>query len=221
MRGLYAIADLATLTTRGVDVLAFARAVMAVRPAAFQLRAKDLPARDMLGLLRALGPICRQAGVPLVANDRVDVAALAGCDYVHLGQTDGPYDRIQSLAPGLRVGISTHDLDQLARALAHRPAYVAYGPVYATTSKVPADPVVGIDGLRAAHVLARAARVPLVAIGGIVLERAHEVAAHAEAGAVIAGLLPPGHVDLAEVTARARRMHAALGESFVSVETSG
>src|ERR1700722_17439000 len=166
MRGLYAIADTNTLATRGVDVVAFVRAVALARPAAIQLRAKGLPAREMLSLLRAIGPMCRSAGVPLVANDRVDVAALAGCDCVHIGQDDVPYEIVHNIAPRIRIGVSPHDLDQLGRAVAHRPWYVAYGPVYATTSKTPADPVVGIAGLRAARVAARAAGGPLGAAGG-------------------------------------------------------
>ena len=208
MRGLYAIADVKTLAARGVDVIPFARAVVAARPAAIQLRAKELPAREMLALLRLLGPICRHAGVPLVANDRVDVAALAGCDYVHIGQDDVPYDIVHRLTPRLLVGVSTHDLDQLAKALAHRPAYVAYGPVYPTASKTPPDPVVGIAGLRAAHALARAAGVPLVAIGGITLERAPEVAACADAGG--------GHrrrFSRADGAGRSRRGHRARAAS--------
>jgi thiamine-phosphate pyrophosphorylase len=211
MRGLYAIADVKTLAARGMDVVAFVRAVSVVRPAAIQLRAKELPAREMLALLRALAPICRHAGVPLVANDRVDVAVLAGCDCVHIGQDDVPFDVVHRLAPELPVGVSTHDLDQLARALERRPAYVAYGPVYPTASKEAPDPVVGLAGLRAAHVVARAAGVPLVAIGGITIERAREVGASADAGAVISGLLPAdGPIEPADVTSRARRLHAAL-----------
>ncbi len=212
MRGLYAIADVKTLAARGVDVIAFVRAVVAARPAALQLRAKELPAREMLSLLRELSAICRGAGVPLVANDRVDVAELAGCDHVHVGQDDLPFETVRRLAPRLRVGVSTHNLEQLARALAPRPSYVAYGPVYPTASKAGADPVVGIEGLKAAHVAARAAGVPLVAIGGITLDRAREIARSADAGAVIAGLFPSADapVDLAQVTARARRLNETL-----------
>jgi thiamine-phosphate pyrophosphorylase len=225
MRGLYAIADVTTLSARGVDVLAFARAVVAVRPAAFQLRAKDLSAREVLSLLRALGPVCRNAGVPLVANDRVDVAALAGCDCVHIGQDDLPFEIVHHLAPRLRVGVSTHSLEQLQRALAHRPAYVAYGPVYPTASKAKPDPVVGLAGLRAAHSAAKLAGVPLVAIGGITLDRGRDVAECADSGAVIAALLPgDAKPEAAEITARARRLHAALlGEDDVSpaAEASG
>jgi thiamine-phosphate pyrophosphorylase len=215
MRGLYAIADVAALADRGLDVVAFARAVLVARPTALQLRAKDLPAREMLALLRALSPMCRNAGVPLVANDRVDVAALAGCDYVHIGQEDGPIEIAHRIAPSLRIGVSTHTPEQLLRALEHRPAYVAYGPVWPTSSKGNADPVVGLAGLRAAHAVARVSGVPLVAIGGITLERAPDVAASSDAAAVIAALLPEG-ADYAEVTARARRLHAALSRPLDS-----
>jgi thiamine-phosphate pyrophosphorylase len=212
MRGLYAIADVGTLARRRVDLVTFARAVLLARPTALQLRAKDVPAREMLALLRALSPMCRNAGVPLVANDRVDVAALAGCEYVHLGQEDVQYDVAHRLAPQLKVGVSTHNAEQVASALALRPDYVAYGPVYPTGSKPDASPVVGLAGLRAAHAAARAARIPLVAIGGITPERAADVAPFTDAIAVIAGLLPPGDgpVDFGEVTARAMHLQAAF-----------
>jgi thiamine-phosphate pyrophosphorylase len=211
MHGLYAIADVGALSARGVDVLPFARAVLAARPAALQLRAKDVGAREMLSLLRALLPMCRHAHVPLVANDRADVAALAGCDIVHIGQHDLPIDIVRRLAPQLGVGVSTHDPEQLARALADRPTYVAYGPVFPTASKENPDPVVGLPALRAAHAAAARAQIPLVAIGGITLERAIDVADAADAGAVIGALLPPtGAVEMDEVTARARALHAAL-----------
>jgi thiamine-phosphate pyrophosphorylase len=210
MRGLYAIADVATLAARRVDVVTFSRAVLAARPVALQLRAKDLPAREMLSLLRALSPMCRAAGVPLVANDRVDVAALAGCDYVHIGQEDLPFEMAHRIAPALKVGVSTHTIAQLRKALEQKPSYVAYGPIFATSSKAGADPVVGLAGLAAAFVLTRAAGIPLVAIGGITLERASGVAEVCDAAAVIAALIPEDAADPAEITLRARRLHAAL-----------
>jgi thiamine-phosphate pyrophosphorylase len=220
MRGLYAISDVATLADRGIDVIDFSRAVLAARPAALQLRAKGVPPREILSLLRVLLPISRHAGVPLVINDRVDVAALAGTDCVHVGQDDMPIESVRRIAPGLRVGISTHSLEQLARALEHRPAYVALGPIYATSSKVDADPVVGLATLRVAHAMARAAGVPLVAIGGITLERAPDLADATDAAAVIAALLPSEGGDLAEVTLRARRLDAALTAHPVATQRS-
>src|SRR6516164_1745367 len=164
MRGLYAIADVDTLDARGLDPVAFADAVLRASPAALQLRAKGVPAREALALLRELAPMCHRAGVPLVANDRPDLAILAGCDAVHVGQSDMPIDRVRRIAPGLGVGVSTHDLDQLDAALAARPLYVAYGPVFETTTKTNPDPVVGVGALRAARAHAVAAGVPLVGI---------------------------------------------------------
>jgi thiamine-phosphate pyrophosphorylase len=208
---LYAIADVGILSARNIDVLAFSKAVLLARPAALQLRAKDVPAREILALLRALHPMCRQLHVPLVANDRADVAALAGCDLVHIGQTDMAIEMVRRLAPGIGVGISTHNASQLACALEHRPAYVAFGPVYPTESKVDPDPVVGVAALRAAHAQAIAAGVPLVAIGGITLENAIDVAAAADACAVIGALVPPaGTIDFDAITHRARLLHEAL-----------
>ncbi len=210
MRGLYAIVDLGALATANVDPMAFARAVLAARPTALQVRAKEVPAREVLGLLRALVPACRAAGVMLVANDRADVAALGGADAVHLGQDDLPIELARSLSPRLKIGLSTHTPEQLARALEQRPDYVAYGPVFATRSKENPDPVVGLEGLRVASALARAARTPLVAIGGIELANAPAVGALADAAAVIGALV---HGGLDGVTRRALALGAALGGS--------
>jgi len=217
MKGLYAIVDTKLLASRRTDPIAYARALLAARPCALQLRAKDLPAREMLALLRQLGPMCRQNGVPLVANDRVDLAALAGCEAVHIGQEDLPFELVHRIAPQLSIGISTHTPEQLERALVSRPRYVAYGPVFATTTKSNPDPVVGLEGLRAASLLARAAGIPLVAIGGITLARVHEVASLADACAVISDLYLPG-ASLADATERARAFRSAFGVSGPSLE---
>jgi thiamine-phosphate pyrophosphorylase len=217
MKGLYAIVDTGFLARRGTDPIAFARAVLEARPAALQLRAKDVPARAILALLRSLGPLCRQAGVPLVANDRADLAALAGCDAVHIGQEDLPFDLVHRIAPQLAVGISTHNPAQLDRALAVKPRYVAYGPVFATATKTNPDPVVGTDGLRIAAAKARVAGIPLVAIGGITLERAELIANDADMFAVIADLHPEG-ASLREVTDRAHAFQAAFGTHGIPPE---
>jgi thiamine-phosphate pyrophosphorylase len=217
MKGLYAIVDTKVLAARGTDPLAYAKALLEVRPAALQVRAKDVGAREILAILRALGNMCRQLGVPLVANDRADLAALAGCECVHIGQEDLPYELVHRIAPQLAVGISTHNLEQLEKALAFKPRYVAYGPVYETATKMNPDPVVGLDGLRQASRIARAAGVPLVAIGGITLARVHEIVELADACAVIADLYLPG-ATLADVTARARTIHLAMGGTPRSIE---
>jgi thiamine-phosphate pyrophosphorylase len=217
MRGLYAIADVDTLDARGLDPVCFADAVLRASPAALQLRAKGVPAREALALLRALAPMCHRAGVPLVANDRPDLAILAGCDLVHVGQADMPIDRVRRIAPGLGVGVSTHTIEQLDAALATRPAYVAFGPIFETHTKADPDPVVGLSRLATAGERAHSAAVPLVAIGGITPERTTDLVEFVDAVAVVSGLLPAlddsraSHADLlAEVTARALAFQRAF-----------
>jgi thiamine-phosphate pyrophosphorylase len=212
MRGLYAIVDVSTLTRLHLSVVDVAGAVALAHPAALQLRAKDLAPRETLQLLRALHPICRSAGVPLFANDRVDLAALAGCEGVHVGQEDMPIATIRRMAPALLVGVSTHTPEQARRAFADRPDYIAFGPIFETHSKSQPDPAVGVETLRA---VAAGSPVPVVAIGGIDLERAYEVGRATHLGAVIAGLLPDdaGNGQLAAITERARALHAALASN--------
>ncbi len=192
MRGLYAIIDLGTLDALEADVVLFGQALLAAKPAALQLRAKDASARRVLSLLRALLPACRAAGVPLVINDRPDYAALAGCDLVHVGQTDMSATRSRALAPSVGVGVSTHDSEQLERAIGDHPSYIAFGPVYETRTKTDSEPVVGLSALRAVYERTRDEAIPLVAIGGITRDRVRDVAPFCDAIAVIAALVPPG-----------------------------
>jgi thiamine-phosphate pyrophosphorylase len=203
MRGLYAIVDVDFAERRGVEPLALLDALLEGAPAAVQIRAKSLGAGAHLALLRAAVAACRGAGVPVYANDRPDLAVLSGCVGVHVGQDDLSVPDVRRFAPALEIGVSTHDRTQLDAALALSPDYVAFGPVFATTSKQRPDPVVGLEGL--AEAAARVAgRIPLVAIGGIDLARAAEVARWASAWAVIGALVPEG--GLAGTPERARAL---------------
>ena len=219
MRGLYAIVDVASLERRGLDPVRFAESVLDARPAALQLRDKAGGARRTLALLRAIAPAAARAGVPFFANDRPDLALLAGCVGVHVGQDDVPIALVRSLG-ALRVGLSTHDAAQVEEALAQAPDYLAIGPIFTTASKERPAPVVGLPALAALAARVRAARpgLPIVAIGGITGATAGAVGAHADAAAVIHALLPEhaGHAGHAgpeaylEVTARAKALHDAI-----------
>lgn len=218
MRGLYAIVDTDTLNARGVDPVAFAEAILDARPAALQLRDKSGTAKSTLDLLIAISFLARRAGVPFFANDRADLALVAGCDGVHVGQEDLPVSAVRLLAErtyvppeeeegeaeadgaprrsepgGFRIGVSTHDRRELDAALRDRPDYVAIGPIFATASKQNPSPVVGIDELadRVALVRRRAPGIPVVAIGGITRKTAAQVGAVCDAVAVIGALVPP------------------------------
>lgn len=208
MKGLYAIVDLDAWRARGVDPARasvaeeIARALVRGGASAVQLRAKHEGGRDTLALLRRL-----RVEVPLYANDRADLAALAPTFGVHVGQDDLPVADVRRCFPSLAIGVSTHNEAQLRAALDDEPTYVAFGPVFGTTSKERPDPVVGLDGVRLASRLAHAANIPLVVIGGIDRARLSEVrAAGAEWFAVISELIVvrDGAPDLEAIEARAR-----------------
>jgi thiamine-phosphate pyrophosphorylase len=209
MHGLYPIVDIDTLAACGISAADFTREVLTVRPALLQLRAKSATSRELLALARLLKGPCAEANTLLFLNDRVDLAMVAQCDGVHVGQQDLPVGEVRRVAPNLQVGVSTHDLDQLETALAEAPDYVALGPVYATTSKLHPDPVVGLELLAVAADRARSRSCPLVAIGGIDVDRATAIAEVGAVGAVIGGLLP--EEGLAGVARRAAQLHRLLG----------
>lgn len=190
LTALYAIADVEACRTAGLDVVDTARAFADAGAGLVQVRAKALDASALLDLAERLQRALAGSGATLVVNDRVDVAAAVGAG-VHLGQHDLPaVDARRLLGPTAVIGRSTHTPAELARALDEPVSYVAYGPVFATTTKQNPDPVVGLDGLAAAVQAAHAAGRPLVAIGGITLARARDVArAGADAMAVIGDLV--------------------------------
>jgi thiamine-phosphate pyrophosphorylase len=221
VRGLYAIVDIDALERRGgLDPIRFGEALVAAHPCALQLRAKNAAPDQTLALLRALKPLCSAARVPLVANDRFDLALVSGADMVHLGQEDASPTLARSVAPKLSIGLSTHTPEQLNSALQVHPTYIAFGPVWSTTSKAIPDAVVGVSGVKQASRLLRhhahdaGYSPPLVAIGGITLERVAEIAGYVASAAVISDLLPPHDLSGSDaydyVTARAQQFNLAF-----------
>jgi thiamine-phosphate pyrophosphorylase len=209
MRGLYPIVDLDSLSRNGVAPLEMAEAVLLARPSILQLRAKRQTPREVLALLRRLKPMCLAAGTLLFANDRPDLALLAGADGVHVGQDDLELGDVRKLPGALRVGVSTHDAAQLEQALSLRPDYVAFGPIFATSSKEGADPALGLAELARAAARARQATIPLVAIGGLTLSVASELARYGALAAVISDLLAAGH-SVQQIASRAHAWQSAL-----------
>jgi thiamine-phosphate pyrophosphorylase len=183
---LYPIIDVPRVPREAVGeaVAALARAGVAL----IQLRAKDLSDGEFLSAAREATVAAHALGARLVVNDRADVARLAAADGVHLGQGDLPPEDARKVLPAdALVGHSTHNMEQVLRALEQPIDYVAVGPVFPTGSKGNPDPVVGVAFVR--DVRGRT-RLPIVAIGGIVPENAAEVvSAGADGIAVIGGLL--------------------------------
>ncbi len=135
-----------------------------------------------------LAELAREAGAIFVVNDRADIALLAGADGVHVGQDDFPPEAVRRLmGQDKLVGYSTHSEAQARGAETLPVDYVAIGPVFATSTKENPDPVVGLEGVRAAR---RATTKPLVAIGGITRQNAAQVlAAGADSVAVARDLV--------------------------------
>jgi thiamine-phosphate pyrophosphorylase len=200
---VYPILDLAALGGR--PLVEAAAALMAGGARLVQLRAKDLADGALLAAVRSVLPVVRGAGGALIVNDRADVALIAGADGVHVGQDDlPPAECRRLLGPDALVGCSTHGIDELRRAAREPVDYVAFGPVFPTTTKASPDPVVGLERLREAR---RQAELPLVAIGGITAGNAAEVvAAGADGVAAIAGLL-----RAPDVARAVRELRAAIG----------
>jgi thiamine-phosphate pyrophosphorylase len=140
------------------DLAEFLGAAVAGGVDVLQIREKQLPDRELLTALEVAREATRSLGIPLVVNDRLDLALLAEADAVHVGQEDLPVAAARRL--GLRVGLSTHAPGEIVAAEAD---YIGVGPVFATPTK-PGRSAVGLELVR--HAAARA-RVPWFAIGGI------------------------------------------------------
>jgi thiamine-phosphate pyrophosphorylase len=162
-----------------------------------QVREKSLPDRELLARLEAARVVTRRLGVPLVVNDRLDLARLVDADFVHVGQDDLPVEAARRL--GLAVGQSTHRRAEVDRAAAD---YIGVGPVFATPTKEGREPV-GLDLVR--YAAARALQ-PWFAIGGIDRETVEQVVgAGAERVAVVRAIC-----DARDPAAAAAELRAAL-----------
>jgi thiamine-phosphate pyrophosphorylase len=182
---LYAIMDAAVLR---MPELTFAQMMAEAGVELLQYRNKGQPAGLLLQTCKSLVENLAGTGVRFVVNDRADVAAMVGAGGVHVGQEDLQVEDARKVcSKGCWVGISTHTLAQVKLADQTSADYIAVGPIYATTSKEKPEPVVGLGLLGEAR---KVTAKPLVAIGGITLNRAEEVfGAGADCVAVIGDLL--------------------------------
>jgi thiamine-phosphate pyrophosphorylase len=193
---LTAILDADAASVAGWPLIDLARAYLRGGARLLQVRAKHAPGASFLEAASAIVALAHREGAAVIVNDRADIARLAGADGVHVGQDD--------LAPALVraivgdeaiVGISTHTPEQLAAACQAPvlPGYVAIGPVFPTSTKLTGLDAVGLERVCAAAEVTGARGLPLVAIGGITLDRAADVLrAGAASVAVISDLLSTG-----------------------------
>lgn len=158
--GVYVIITSPVLSYRRIAEICVERGVRML-----QLREKHLDDKAVLAAAAKILDVTRGTETKFVINDRADLAFLAGADVLHLGQGDISLAAARRIVgPDMKIGLSTHTLEQARRAIAEGADYIGFGPVWATPTKDVPDEVVGLDLLRE---VVGFSMVPVVAIGGI------------------------------------------------------
>jgi thiamine-phosphate pyrophosphorylase len=185
MRGVYLVTDQRLCLGRPLTSVV-AQAVRA-GIACVQLREKTASFREFLHQALALKPILASAGVPLIINDRVDIALAAGADGVHLGQTDMPYETARRLlGPSAVIGLSVETREDVQAAQDLDVDYLGVSPIFATPTKTDTKTPWGLEGLAEIRAYSRH---PLVAIGGLNAANAPKIIqAGADAVAVVSAI---------------------------------
>ena len=161
-----------------------------------QIRERDLEAADLVELVEAIVRIARGSSTRVVVNDRLDVALACGASGVHLRADSIAPARARSIAPpGFLIGRSVHRLDEAVEH-ASEVDYLIAGTVFPTSSKPSAAWLLGVSGLME---MVRAVSVPVLAIGGMTIERVPQIAATGAAGIAGIGLFMAGTRSMAEV----------------------
>lgn len=185
MRGLYLVTDRGLSGSRPLMEVV----LQAVRGgvSAVQLREKDLLTRFFVEEALAIKTLLAPYRVPLIINDRIDVALAAGADGVHVGQDDMPYPLARKLmGPGAIIGLSVETWDDVEQAQSYDCDYLGVSPVYTTPTKTDTKKPWGIEGLARIRAFSRH---PLVAIGGLQAGNAADVLrAGADAIAVVSAI---------------------------------
>ena len=191
---LMAIVDADAAARVGWTMTDLASAYLTGGATLLQLRAKKAASGWLLDIASTIVTLAHQANALVIINDRGDVARLSGADGVHVGQEDLPPASVRRVVGAEAiVGLSTHTLEQVDRAVREPVTYIAIGPVFSTDSKATGYKSLGLEPVRHAASRARGRTLPLVAIGGVTLESAPEVIrAGATTVAVISDLLAGG-----------------------------
>lgn len=204
---IYPITD---TTISGLSVIEQVRRLVAGGARLIQVREKNVHSRDFFESAAAAVSYAHENGVKIIVNDRVDIALLTGADGVHLGQRDlSPVHARKLLGPKAIIGYSTHTIEQAAEAARLPIDYLAFGPVFDTSTKSDHEPVVGPELLAA--IKAAAGTMPIVAIGGIDRQRLPLVLrAGADSAAVISAVLSDAariEITLASLLKEAEEFH--------------
>ena len=206
---VYVITDRAAAGDR--SILEVVRAAIEGGATVVQLREKEGTTREMIEMGQALHAITGPADVPLIVNDRLDVALAIEAEGVHVGLDDMPLPLARRLlGPSCLVGYSPNTVEAALRGQKEGADYLGVGDVFGTPTKPDAGPPIGVEGLAA---IAEAASIPVVAIGGITIGNAAAAVRAGAAGvAVISAVIAAA--DPAEAARRLRRAVAAGREAW-------
>jgi thiamine-phosphate pyrophosphorylase len=167
----------------GRDLMDVIRAGVAGGVTMVQLREKEAGTREFVELARAVKKMLAEHGVPLLINDRVDVALASGADGVHVGQSDMEAGDVRALVgPGAIVGLSTDTLDEIMQAQVLPVDYLGVGPIFETQTKTDTKPAWGIERFAKA---CEVSKLPLVAIGSVKREHAADLMRAGAAGIAV------------------------------------
>jgi len=182
--------------TNGRPLVSILQTVLRAGSPAIQLRERDLSAKDVLALTRAVQTFTMQRGSQLLVNDRIDVALSLDGVGVHLRSNSLPAAVARRLlGPQRLLGVSAHSMDEAVRAEANGADYVVLGPVYETPSKQVFGPPLGLSKLEA---VCQVVQVPIIGIGGVTVDRARDVRRAGAFGvAVITAILSAEDVETA------------------------
>ncbi len=173
---------------RGASLPAVVAAAVKGGVTSVQLREKEAAAREFVELGRALKALLQPLGVPLLINDRADVAVAVGADGLHVGQTDLPAEAARALlGPDAVIGLSITAIDQARGADVRYADYLGVGPIFPSGTKPDATPPLSLAGLTAVRAMSR---LPIVAIGGVAESNAAAaIAAGADGIAVVSAIM--------------------------------
>jgi len=181
----------------GKDLLFIIREASEAGASLIQLRGKILTTREFVAIASKAAEFLKPLGIPLVINDRVDIALACAADGVHIGQEDLPLPVVRRLLGNERyIGVSVNTISEAMAAEEEGADYLSAGPMFFTRSKEELRPIIGLDGLRA---IRQNVKLPILAVGGINAENARSVIdSGADGIAVISAVLAA--TDIREAT---------------------
>lgn len=194
IKGLYAIID--NSIRPDFSNIEIAKRVLSGGARVIQLRGKGLSSKELLSQAREIRELAKNSGAIFIVNDRADIALLSDADGVHLGQDDLPIVEARKiLGKEKLIGISTHSLEQAIKAGSEGADYIGFGPIFETKTKANAEEAKGLIPLRE---IKKKVTIPVIAIGGITLEKLKDVMdAGADGAAAISAIIKAEDIEKA------------------------